>query len=409
MPITRCPGCNESLEVPAVVPGGLVSCPYCGEEFAPPGGGRPRGGGGGARRGRGRDRDDYDDGYGRPRGGYRKKADPVPIILGILAVLVLGGVGIFFLVKKNRQDDARQQTFYAKVAATPSVAFPMPPAPPPPDTARAPFDLQTVYLEKDLVTLMELSYSSGVNHWKNGKKIPASYPGLSYSVKCEEHGERVTAADDTSSTHVGHYLVPSYAWGTQTVLSNITVDATFKLNRKGMLLPGTFTQTGGTTISPVPEFIADRGLGVLPNKPVLLYEVWGTERLDNPLARHIILDGRSLESIPAKRQRMGGWRIATGTLETRESDGSWTRKAAVDLRLNAVENGIVRNFIYQGQPAELSFATKWSGEAEYLLLSRLLVRVGNLKTVLDVQVKTKTDVYRWSGQTMANLKLYKDP
>ncbi len=56
------------------------------------------------------------------------------------------------------------------------------------------------------------------------------------------------------------------------------MDATFKLNRKGQLLPGTFSQTGGDTISPTPEFIADRGSGVLPDKPVLLYETRGTER-----------------------------------------------------------------------------------------------------------------------------------
>jgi hypothetical protein len=405
VPITRCPGCNESLEVPAVVPGGLVACPYCGEEFVPSGGGgRPRGG---ARRGR--DHDDYDDGYGRPRGSFRKKTDPVPIVLGIVAVLVLGGAGIFFMVKKTREDNERQQAFYARVAATPSVSFPMPPAPPPPDSARAPFDLPTVYKENDLVTLMDLSYSSGINEWKNGKQLTSTYPGLSYSVRTEEHGERVTASDGSTSTHEGHYLVPSYVWGLQTVLSNKTVDATFKLNRQGLVVPGTFRQTGGDTITPPPEFIADRGRGALPDKPVLLYEVWGTARLDTTLARALVIDGRTLESIPAQRQRVGGWRIATGTLETKEADGSWTNKAALDLRLYAVENGIVRNFSYQGQPAELSFAAKWTGEAEYMLQSQILVRVGNLKTVIEAQVKTRTDVYRWSGQTTADMKLYKDP
>ena len=70
---------------------------------------------------------------------------------------------------------------------------------------------------------------------------------------------------------------------------------------------------------------------------------------------------------------------------------------------------MVRNFTYHGQPAELSFATKWTGEAEYMLKKQLLVRVGNLKTAIEVQVKTQTEVYRWIGQTMMNLKLYKDP
>jgi hypothetical protein len=266
-----------------------------------------------------------------------------------------------------------------------------------------------VYLEKDLVTLMELSYSSGINYPENDPQVNASFPGLSYTIKTEEHGERITAADGTSSTHEGHYLVPSYVWGTSTVLSNVTVDAAFKLNRKGRLMPGTFSQSAGVSISPTAEFIADRSMGVLPDRPVLLYEVWGTERLENPLAKHIILDGQSLAGIPAQRQRQGGWRIATGTLETKEADGSWTHKAAIDLRLNAVENGMVRNFTYHGQPAELSFATKWTGEAEYMLQKQLLVRVGNLKTVIEVQVKTPTGVYQWIGQTMANLKLYKDP
>ena len=32
MPMTRCPGCQAQLEVPSVVPGGLVACPYCGHE-----------------------------------------------------------------------------------------------------------------------------------------------------------------------------------------------------------------------------------------------------------------------------------------------------------------------------------------------------------------------------------------
>jgi len=416
VPITRCPSCNESLEVPAVVPGGLVACPYCGEEFAPTGatGGRGaprRGRGGRGRDAGGRDaggRDNYDDGYGA-RGGYRKKSDPIPIIVAIVAVLLLGGVGIYVMAKKKVRDEGQKQAFYAKVAATQPVSFPMPPTPPPPDSARAPFDLVTLYLEKDLVTLMELSYSSGIRYPENDPQVNASFKGLNYTVKTEKHGERVTAADGSSSTHVGHYLVPSYVWGTSTVLSNVTVDATFKLNRKGRLVPGTFSQTGGTTISPVPEFIADRGMGVLPNKKVLLYEVWGMERLDNPLARNILLDGRSLDSIQAQRQRAGGWRIATGTLETKEADGSWTHKAAIDLRLNAVENGMVRNFTYHGQPAELSFATKWTGEAEYMLKKQLLVRVGNLKTAIEVQVKTQTEVYRWIGQTMMNLKLYKDP
>ena len=404
MPITRCPGCNESLEVPAVVPGGLVACPYCGEEFAPSGGGRPRRGGArrsrGGGRGGGRDYDDYDEGHER-RGGYRKKKDPIPIIFGIVAVLVLGGVALFFLGKKKAEDTERQQAFYARVAATPSVVFPLPPPTPPPDTSRKAFDLVTVYKEKDLVTLMELIYSSGINQWKNDDPLPPTYPGLSYTIRTEEHGERVTSADGSSTTLEGHYLVPGYVWGTQTVLSNVTIDATFKIDRKGRLLPGTFSQTGGTTISPTPVFIADRGQGVLPDRPVLLYEVWGTERLENLLARHILLDGQSLESIPAQPQRVGGWRIATGTLETKESDGSWTHKAAIDLRLNAVENCIVRNFTYMGQPAELSFATKWTGEAEYMLQKQLLVRVGNLKTVMEVQVKTRTDVYKWSGQTIA--------
>lgn len=409
MPITRCPGCNESLEVPAVVPGGLVACPYCGEEFVPGGGGgRSRGGGGGARRGRGRGRDDYDDGYDRGRGGYRKKTDVVPIVFGIVAVLVLGAVGIFFMVKKSKDDSAREQAANARVAAIAPVSFPTPSFPPP-DTSRAAFDLPTTYLENDLVTLMELSYSSGINYEENKKRQPSPYPGLSYQLKTEEHGERVTAADATSSTHEGHYLVSSYVWGTEVFLRNITVDAVFKLNRRGQLIPGTFQQTGGTTITPTPEFIADRSQGALPTKPVLVNEIYNTELLENPLARVLQIDGRTLESIPAQRQRVGGWRIATGVLESKESDGSWTHIASLDLRLVAVENGIVHNFSFRGQPAELSFATKWTGQGEYMLQKQHLVRVGSLKTVLEVQVKTKTDLYRWSGQTTGEMKLYKDP
>ncbi len=413
MPITRCPGCDQSLEVPATVPGGLVACPYCGQEFSPSGGGggkarrRPAARGGGGRRGPGRQDEYYDDDRGGGR-TYRRKKDVMPIVVAIVAVVVLGGTAAFFLGKKKVQEQEHRQAFYAKVAATPGISFPLPPTPPPPDSARPPFDLPTVYKENDLVTLMELSHSSGINYPKNDPEAErGAFPGFSYAFKTEEHGERVTKVEGTKSTHEGHYIVQSYVVGTQ-VLTNLTIDATFQMNRNGTLVPGTFRQTGGTTLSPLPEFLGDRSLGALPNKPVLLYEVWGTESLQNPLARNLLIEGRSLESIAANRQRVGGWRIATGTLETR-TDKTWTHKAAIDLRLNAVENGVVRNFTFKGGPAELTFATKWTGEGEYLLQKQNLVRVGNLKTVLEVRIKTQTDVYDWIGQSMTNFKMYKDP
>ncbi len=87
MPITHCPGCNKQLEVPDVVPGGLVSCPYCAHEFpvkskvvnAPRGpargGGRGRGRRPAPRRGGG---GGHEDDYGEDRGGYY----PLAVVVG---------------------------------------------------------------------------------------------------------------------------------------------------------------------------------------------------------------------------------------------------------------------------------------------------------------------------------------
>ena len=94
MPVTHCPSCGASLEVPAVVPGGAVACPYCGAEFTPQ---RPRAAGPARAR---RDDDYYEEDRRRP---YRKRTDPVPIIVGVVFVIVLVGIGLFILLKSSKE------------------------------------------------------------------------------------------------------------------------------------------------------------------------------------------------------------------------------------------------------------------------------------------------------------------
>ena len=404
MPITRCPGCHESLEVPDVVPGGLVACPYCGKEFPARGGGaRPpaRGERGGSRRRPAYD--DYED-ERMPRGRFKKRKDPIPIVVAVVAVLVMGIVAVVVLINSKKKEKVRENIFLAQVASTPNVSFAYPKPGPAPE--RDPLTMENRYRQGDMITIMDLSYASSLK-FPAGMENPA-WSSLNYTFKSAKHGENVTGMEGDYAVHEGTYDISSFVYpGTRTALHGTSFSARFLTDRLGRLKSGSFSQTAGPTMNPAPTLLGNRSMDIMPDRPMRHYEEWGGDRLANPLASYVLIDGRSLESMGISGRREGGWRWEGGNLES-TTDGTWTHRAIIDFKLRAVENATSR-ITFRGQPAELSMAVRWGGEAQFHVKQQLLVRVERMKMELVVRLKTPTEVFDWGGFTEVNFGMYKDP
>ncbi len=133
--IVSCPGCGKRYSVPEGVPPGQFQCQDCSAVVpygqpaaaaaaapaaAPAGAraGKPSGGRKRRRGGRGRDEDEGDDDRGRKRGaaaGGAKKQDPMPYVLGIVAV---GLVAIIGVILANRNADKGKGGTADTVAST---------------------------------------------------------------------------------------------------------------------------------------------------------------------------------------------------------------------------------------------------------------------------------------------------
>ncbi len=398
MPITHCPSCQASLEVPPVVPGGVVACPYCGVEF-PVKGGR-RGGRGPVRRGRDQEPEEE---RGAPR--YRKRADPVPLIIVCLVLLAGAVIGVVWMNKSKKFEQeteaARQQT----LANVPRAELPISRTPDMP--GKDVFDLLDVFNPNDKVTIQKFIHSAALNHtaYQQPRK---GIVHRTLEFKTADQGETVTAFENDQTTHVGTYNIGSYMVDGRSVFQG-PFTATFRLDRRGRLVPGSFAQTGGGSVSPPPEMIGDRNFGVLPDRPVRYMETYGTDTLPDPFTDHITIDGRPFRSLGVRGARDGGWRISGGLLERRESDMKWTHKASIDFNLLAAEKGVLTNFTFQGQPAELSYGMRWKGDATYLLERSLLVQVKALTVEILVRVKTASGWHDWNGSWSVDFQMLKDP
>ncbi|MCU0727393.1 MAG: hypothetical protein MUE73_16670 [Planctomycetes bacterium] len=402
MPFTRCPSCQASLEVPAVVPGGVAACPYCGAEF-PVKGGSGRGGRRPARRGRGGAGDDSEE--QRPAIGYRRRMDPTPIIL-VVVILVVGTVaGVWYMSKKKDEEGQRAAIHQANMANVKNASvdrYNLPPDAPAGDT----YDLMNVFHPGDRVTIMKYSRSFQLSH-QPFKQPRQSLKQYVLEFKGEREAEKVVAFENDQSVHEGTYTISSFIVDGR-VIHTGPYEAGFRLDRRGILVPGSFLQKGAN-LSPVPEGIADRNFGVLPDHTTRYNQTYGTATLPDPFRDHVLIDGRPLSSIGIQGRREGGWRISGGTLEKIESDMSWTHRAALDLRLAAYEDGVLKNFTYRGQPAELSYAMSWKAKAVYLLKSQILVQVDAMKIQFQARVKTPTDWHDWDGTDALDFQMYKDP
>ncbi|MHC4473816.1 MAG: hypothetical protein ACYS99_23005 [Planctomycetota bacterium] len=281
-----------------------------------------------------------------------------------------------------------------------------------------PVELPNVYHHGDRVTLRRLDVSANLSYYETSvedmqKRRVRDLYGLTYDVTMvDREGETVVEVDRDQHVHEGRYDVKSYIVHHRPIVETlIQIEAKFRTDRRGRLVPGTFWQTDGPPLVPTPQFIGDRHFGVLPDHSVRHGqpgETWGTEALPNPFAKYVIIDGRPLPSLPLQRRREGGWRITGGEL-TKEHDGRWTRNSSYDLKLRAVENGWLKNTTYKGQPADISYGVEWKGSAIYMLLKQFLVRVDDLAVDIEVRVKTATMLYEWRGHSSLNFEMFKDP
>lgn len=409
MPITRCPGCGANLEVPSVVPGGRVACPHCNAEFdvggGGGGGGRARRGGGGRGGGRGYDEPEGDR-YGRR--GYRKRQDPLPIIILVGSVVVLAGAGIFFWLK-GRANEAKHEAEHVQTVQGKQEAFRTINRVPDNPNGDA-WDLRCDFRKDDLLTIQELSFTSGLDV-KDSSGGSQPVWGLSYRMVTEEHGEKIVEAAGTGeTTHEGRYQLQSFMEGTQSRIPDpLWLDARFRTGPRGNPIPGSFSQTGGPTVSPPPTFLADRGFGILPDHPVRMKETYGTSSLVNPFAAKVNLDGRSIDTVPLVGARVGGWRLESGTIQYEPDGKTIARNANLVIHLSAYENRAEPNGTFRGRPARISVSTLWQGNATYDLYKNYLSNVQEMKVTIWVVAKTAREWWEWRGTASTNYKMYKDP
>ncbi|MHC4860776.1 MAG: hypothetical protein ACYTDY_11880, partial [Planctomycetota bacterium] len=321
-----------------------------------------------------------------------------------------------FLTKGARDRSALRRERLAEFAKTPPVYIQFNRVP---DAPRGdPTELPNKYLEGDRVTLRRLDMSANLAYYETSvddmktRRVRDLF-GLTYDVTMvDREGEKVVQVDGEHHVHEGRYDVKSYIVQHQPLVETlIQIEAKFKTDRLGRLVPGSFAQTGGPTLNPPPTLIGDRHFGVLPDHSVRHGqpgETWGTETLPDPFAKYVIIDGRPLPSLPLQRRREGGWRITGGEL-TKEHDGRWARNSSYNLKLRAVENGWLKNTTYGGQPADISYGIECKGSGIYMLLKQVLVRVDDLAVDIEVRVKTATMRYEWRGHSSLNFEMFKDP
>jgi hypothetical protein len=416
MPITNCPECNQRLEVPPVVPGGYVACPYCATEFAVGGGGggpvRGRSGAGrrAPRRG-GRDDDGDDDDNGRFR-HRRRGSDMTPIIVVLVGLLVFGGVALFFYLRSQKAVAQEEAERLASIAAAPPqrVEFERVPDNPTGD----PMTFLNRFVEGDRIQLRTFSISSSLSR----DDLEAPIFDLTFTAESDRDAERVTALDGEHATHVGTYTVKSYIQDGQFLISEPTeIEAEFKTDRLGNLVPGSFRQTGGTTLSPPMEILGDRGFGILPEHPIRLAptgvagqpgETWGTDGLPDPISNRLMIGNTTFANIPLVGPRLGGWRQEGGLL-SRDPDRSFDRRASLTLNLSAAENRFLRNGTFEGRPAEISGFVNWSGEVTYMLKKGLMVKARAVNVLVKARVKLKKKIINWTGSHTLNYEITKDP
>ncbi len=414
MPIKRCPECKAELEVPAVVPGGVAACPYCGAEFpvkaaARPARARARPGSKRAPPRRRRDeryREEEEE-YGGGR-GYRRRTDPLPIILVVgFLVVALGVVGYIFL-KKQREEAENRSTVESAVLAEPPATIEFRRLPDHPEGEA--IEMPCIFNVGDLVTVQQCDFSGSVSYYApgnvEGKEV---YDYVCTAKMKERQGEKVVAVEDGRSTHEARFDILSYyGLGATTVTGGLRIEARFQVDRWGDLVPGTFAQTSGRSLTPVPEYLGDRGFRVLPRRKVRRWETWGTDTLPDPISSHLTIEGRTFDALFPDKNRVGGWRIEGGRA-VKLSDGSWDRSAIYELKLFAVENHGWRPFTFRGQPAQISGSRYWKGHASYLLYKKLLVMLDPLQMHIQIKVKTGDAIHKWSGQATWRYKIFKDP
>ena len=426
MPFAQCPGCQASLEIPAVVPGGLVACPHCNTEFAPPasagggprrGGGGPRRGGGGPRRGGGggrprprsrqREEEEYDE-DDRPRGRFRKKQDPIPVIVALAAVVLLGGAGIaVFFVSQNRKAEDRTAEL-GEIARIPPLFTQATRVPDRPN--RSADEYTNIYNQGDRVTIKKLTHNANLFTTEYGVRGRNSIYSRVFELKnMLEPGETVTAVNGEIATHEGTYQILEYTVDRPLAPGQPFIQAQFQTDRLGRLVPGSFAQTSGPPLSPPPLLIGNRNFGILPLEPVRHLETWGADQLTNEFARYIRFDGQPFESIPIVGARQGGWRWEGGDA-VYESDGvTWARGAKAMFKLKAWENRSLPNGRYNGEPADITATVTWKGHASYDLRKRALVEVNGLTVTISAQAKTATRCFNWDGMSVTYFTGWKDP
>jgi hypothetical protein len=331
--------------------------------------------------------------------------DPTPIIM-VVGILIVGAVAAVWYMSKKKEDEGQRAAIHqANMANVKNASVDrtsLPPDAPAGDT----YDLMNVFHPGDRVTLMKYSRSFQISHtpFKQPRQSLKQYV---LEFKGERESEKVVAFENGQSSHEGTYTISSFIVDGKVIHTGL-YQAGFKLGPRGVMIPGSFTQMGAA-VSPAPEGIADRNFGVLPDHTTRYNQTYGTATLPDPFSDNVLIDGRPLSSTGVTGRREGGWRISGGTLEKMESDMSWTHRAALDLRLAAYEEGVLRNFTYRGQPAELSYAMSWRAKAVYLLKQQVLVQVDAMKIQFQARVKTATDWHDWDGTDTLDFQMYKDP
>jgi len=409
MKIVTCPGCGADLEIPPGSGGGRVVCPYCEVEFAP---GAVRGPvrGGGSRHSTSRRRGrDYDDGYEEDDGrrGYRKKTDPTPIIISIIAVLVLGGALLFFMTKGKERDARIERDRIARMGSKTEAYFRPPNAFP--ITGNA-YEFFCDYQPNEKITFKRMDYNSQVSYSDStGVKDKELY-SETYSVHGEITNEQIIAREGNIVTHEGRYEIKSFRLGKRDLVPDpVSVDARFQTDARGRAVPGSFERLAGAQLDAWPPLLGERGFGIMDGNAHRQGEFWGKEQLSDKVYSQIRIEGVDLKSIPLlDGGRQGGWYIRGGA-PIKTSRGNWEkRQAHLELGLNAVENRRLKGGRYRGETADITVAVQWRAGGMYELGKRMVSHVKSLSVTMEVVIKTRDSWYHWFSSEHVDAQIFKD-
>jgi len=266
------------------------------------------------------------------------------------------------------------------------------------------------YQPGEKITFKQMDYNSHVSYSDSTGVADKTLYSETYSIRGGITNEKIIAREGDIATHEGRYDINSFRLGNRDFVTDpVSVDARFKTDAQGRMVPGSFERIAGAQLDAWPALIGERGFEIMDGKAHRQGEFWGKERLTDKVYSQLTIAGVNLQSIPLiEGGRHGGWYIRGGA-PIKTSRGNWEkRQAHLELGLNAVENRRLEKGTYKGEPAIISVAVQWRGGGMYELGKRMISNVKTMSVTMEVVIKTRESWYHWISSEHIDAQIFKD-